>query len=122
MASKAKPSGQITLAPVPIGEGANQKLTPFEIEQLEAEAIIYLPAIMKRWLPDGRLSGHRWNVRHPKSNSHAISVDLHDGSWRDFLNAKSGRTVTSLICHLTNLPAEQAILNLKSMIGARNAA
>jgi hypothetical protein len=122
MARQEKPKAQVTLASVHAGDNSEQKLTAFEVEQLEAEAIIYLPAIMKRWLPDGRLSGHRWNAQHPKSSTHVISVDLHDGSWRDFLDGKSGRTVTSLISHLTNLPAEQAILQLKSIIGARHAA
>jgi hypothetical protein len=97
-------------------------LTPFEVEQLESQAVNVMPAILKRWLPDGRISNQHWSAPHPKNRTRTLSVDLLTGAWREFPTGASGRTITSLIIHFTGLPQEEALLNLTAMIGDRHVA
>jgi hypothetical protein len=120
MARKQKPS----LATIALSSGdvSPPTLTPFEIEQLESEAVMLLPSILKRWLPNGRLTNHHWSALHPKNSSCTISVDLSTGAWREFPSGANGRTVTSFIIHLTGLPEQEALLKLTAMIGERYAA
>ena len=94
-----------------------EALTPFEAEQLESKLIVYLPAILKRWLPSGRLAGQFWTASHPLTKSRTISIDLLKGSWREFPAGKSGKTVTGLVSHLTGLDIAEAQLRLSAMIG-----
>lgn len=94
-----------------------EALTPFEAEQLESKLIVYLPAILKRWLPDGRPVGQYWKAPHPLVKSRTINIDLLEGSWREFPAGKSGKTVTGLVIHLTGLDLGEAQQRLMAMIG-----
>lgn len=120
MVQKQKSSSTETNRPE--GGAVVPDLTPFEVEQLESNAIIFLPTILKRWLPGGRLTNHHWSAPHPKDRSRTLSVDLSTGAWREFPSGAYGRTVTSFITHLTGLPEQEALLKLTAMIGERHVA
>lgn len=91
-------------------------LTGFAAEQLESRLISNLPAISKRWFPSGQLRGHYWTSPHPTMKGRSISIHLLDGSWREFPTGKSGRTVASLVSHMTGLTLVEAQQKLTSMM------
>lgn len=95
-------------------------LSGFEAEQLEAVVLANLPAIAKRWFPSGRLIGVFWSAPHPADISTTLSIDLFEGRWREFPSGKSGRTVISLIQHLTGLNENVVWHRLKTMMDGRS--
>jgi hypothetical protein len=95
-----------------------EQLSKFEKEQLESQVLACLPALAKRWLPDGRLVGCFWSATSPNNKSRSISIDLRKGSWREFPTGRHGKTTMSLAEYLTGLGADKVQEELKAMIGS----
>ncbi len=102
-------------APKPLTE----KQAMADRERINALAVPKVPAIAKRLLPNGHVKGRYWQGQihtagmAPKN----LSIDLVDGSWRDFHNGRSGPDVQSLIAYIAKLDSTTAQATLKNMIG-----
>jgi hypothetical protein len=106
---------------------AGSRKSALSAKQAEADrakinelARVYVPAIAKRFLPVGRVKGRYW-VGRATSQDQAqmnLSVDLVNGSWRDFRAGKRGSDIQGLIAYMAKLEPLKAHLALKQMIGA----
>ncbi len=88
-----------------------------EINQM---ALSSLPALMARWLPDGRMEGREYTARNPKRlDRHAGSfrINTHTGCWADFATGDKGGDIVSLVAYLFDMTQGQAKSRLAEMLG-----
>jgi hypothetical protein len=83
-------------------------------------ALSALPALVQRWLPDGRREGHEWVARNPTRADRrpgSFKVNLRTGRWADFATDQRGRDGISLAAHLHGLSQLEAARKLAEMLG-----
>lgn len=91
-----------------------------EPERVNAAALTRLPALMKRWLPDGELRGDNWVARNPRRDDQragSFKVDLRTGKWVDYASQDRGPDVVSLAAFIAGISADKAAQELASMLG-----
>ncbi len=83
-------------------------------------ALAALPALLGRWLPDGRKEGREWVVRNPRRHDRkpgSFKVNLETGKWSDFASGDRGGDVVSLAAFLGGLSQIDAARSLAEMLG-----
>jgi len=83
-------------------------------------ALPYAPALLHRWLPDGRRQGSEWVARNPRRDDRrpgSFKVNLRTGRWADFATGDKGGDVISLTAYLFGLSQAEAARNLANMVG-----
>lgn len=89
-------------------------------------ALAALPALLGRWLPDGKKQGHEWVSRNPKRGDRkpgSFSVNLNTGRWADFAEADArGGDVISLAAYLAGVTQYEAACKLAKMLGLKGGA
>ncbi len=93
-----------------------------DARKVNAAAVRLLPAIVKRWLPDGALQGRFWIAKNPHllgPTERTLQVDLRKGSWTDFFTGDSGDDVISLAAFMATISGEAAAENLARMLRLR---
>jgi hypothetical protein len=76
---------------------------PVDFEAINSAARAVLPALVKRWLPDGRALGKEWVAKNPKradSSAGSFSINLNTGAWGDFATPHRGGDPVSLAAYL----------------------
>jgi hypothetical protein len=76
---------------------------PVDFTKINAAAKAVLPALVKRWLPQGHLSGNEWVAVNPKradSSAGSFSINLTTGKWADFATPDRGGDPVSLSAYL----------------------
>ena len=89
---------------------------------VSAAALRELPALLARWLPDGRAQGHEWTARNPRrADRHrgSFRVNMRTGRWADFATGDKGGDPVSLAAYLFNLSQADAARRLAGMLGIR---
>jgi hypothetical protein len=89
---------------------------------INAAALRALPALLARWLPDGKQLGIEWVVRNPKrADRHAGSfkVNLRTGRWGDFASGDFGGDPISLAAYLSGLGQVEAAHELARALGIK---
>ena len=79
-----------------------------------------LPALLARWLPDGRVNGREYEARNPRRadrNSGSFRVNLHSGRWADFATDAGGGDPVSLAAYLFGLSQVEAGRRIAAMLG-----
>ena len=69
--------------------------------RVEALALRHLPAILRRWLPDGEMCDHFWVAGNPcrPAGSRSVLVNPRDGSWKDYFpDFARSATLTLVVC------------------------
>jgi hypothetical protein len=92
---------------------------------IASAALAVLPALLSRWLPDGRRVGHEWVARNPTRMDRSpgsFKVNLRTGRWADFATGESGRDAISLAAYLVNVSQSEAAGRLAAMLGIRERA
>ena len=87
---------------------------------INAAALPMLPALVARWLPDGRRRGDEWVARNPRRSDRtpgSFSVNLVTGKWADFASGDKGGDVVSLAAFLAGSGQAEAARNLADMLG-----
>lgn len=87
---------------------------------INKSALPYLPAILSRILPDGKVMGREYlalNPRRPDSHLGSFKINLMTGRWADFAVRASGSDVTSLVAYLFALSQTEAARRVMQMIG-----
>jgi hypothetical protein len=88
-------------------------------EAVRTAALAHLPAIVRRWLPDGRRHGHEWVSRNPTRfdrNPGSFKINLVSGRWADFATGAAGGDVISLAAYLFGLSQTEAALRIADML------
>ncbi len=96
-----------------------------DFTSINRAAVAALPAILRRWLPDGQIEGGEYVALNPtrsdkKRGSFKISVrGGRAGRWSDFATGDRGGDVISLAAYLFQLSQGQAARRLADMLGVR---
>jgi hypothetical protein len=93
-----------------------------DTHRVNAAALNKLPAIVKRWLPDGHMNAKYWVAKSPRGLVHhaaGLRVNLKDGRWRDYATGEAGADVISLAAFVGGSSNEDAAKNLARMLELR---
>lgn len=83
-----------------------------------------LPALLARWLPDGRQIGGEWIARNPRRADRSpgsFKVNLRTGRWADFATGDKGGDVISLAAYLAGIGQAEAARELARALGTEPA-
>ncbi len=89
---------------------------------INAAALAELPALLSRWLPDGRLVGHEFEARNPTRADRrpgSFRVNVSTGKWADFATGDVGGDAVSLAAYLSGTGQAEAARALAEMLGVR---
>ncbi len=93
---------------------------PVDFAAVNAAALRALPALLARWLPDGRQLGAEWVARNPKRadrRAGSFKVNLRTGKWGDFATGEKGGDPVSLAAYLANIGQVEAARELGRALG-----
>ena len=86
-------------------------------------ALASLPALLRRWLPDGRLVGREYTARNPSRADRrpgSFKVNVNTGRWADLATDDAGGDVVSLAAYLSGTGQAEAARALAEMLGVRH--
>ena len=90
-----------------------------DLHAVNQAALAKLPAILRQWLPDGRLLGDEWVARNPTRRDRrpgSFKVNVRNGVWADFATKDKGGHVISLLAYLSGETETAAALALAKML------
>jgi hypothetical protein len=93
---------------------------PIDFRRINRAALEDLPALLFRWLPDGRVVGGEYVARNPRridSNPGSFTVNFRTGRWADFATGDKGGDVISLAAYLAGTGQDEAARQLAVMLG-----
>ena len=102
------------------GERQAERRACLDFGRINAAALAILPALLARWLPDGRARGHEWVARNQTRSdclSGSFRVNLRTGRWSHFATGDKGGDVVSLTTYLHGLKQTEAAHNLAAALG-----
>lgn len=88
--------------------------------RVHEQALPFLPAILRRILPQGKTDGHEYVALNPRRIDAALGsfkINLLTGKWADFAVNASGGDVTSLVAYVLCLSQSDAAKAVLRMIG-----
>ncbi len=91
--------------------------------EINRAALASLPALLRRWLPDGRLVGREYEARNPTRADRrpgSFRVNVNTGKWADFATGDKGGDVVSLAAYLGGTGQAEAGRALADMLGLRH--
>ncbi len=94
-----------------------------DFEAINRAALSGLPALVRRWLPDGRLLGREYTARNPTRADRrrgSFRVNVNTGKWADFATDDAGGDVVSLAAYLSGTGQAEAARALADMLGVRH--
>lgn len=94
-----------------------------DFDAVNRAALAALPALVRRWLPDGRPEGPEYVARNPRRSDRrpgSFKVNLRSGRWADFATGDKGGDVVSLAAYLGGLSQIEAARSLAEMLGVRH--
>ena len=86
-------------------------------------ALANLPALLRRWLPDGRLVGREYVARNPTRadmRPGSFRINIRTGKWSDFATGAKGGDAISLAAYLAGQTQYEAARALADMLGVSN--
>jgi hypothetical protein len=94
-----------------------------DFDSINRVALSALPALLGRWLPDGRAVGSEWTARNPRRNDRrpgSFKVNMRTGRWADFATGDKGGDAVSLAAYLSGTGQAEAARALADMLGVRH--
>ena len=91
-----------------------------DFKRVATDALPLLPAIARRWLPQGCRSGSEWIARNPTRADRRVGsfkINLRTGKWADFATGERGGDVISLAAYLFGLSQVAAARKVADMLG-----
>ncbi len=91
-----------------------------DFDRVNRAALSVLPALLARWLPDGRQTSCEWVARNPRRADRSpgsFKINLRTGRWADFATGDKGGDVISLAAYLAGLSQTQAAHELAHTLG-----
>jgi hypothetical protein len=104
--------------PKPRASGSGVKRVDFA--RVNRMALAALPALLRRWLPDGQTRGREYVALNPRRKDRhrgSFKINLATGRWADFATGDRGGDVVSFAAYLFDLTQTEAARSLASMIG-----
>jgi hypothetical protein len=93
-----------------------------DFDAINRAALSALPALLARWLPDGKQQGHEWVARNPRRADRqpgSFKVSLRTGQWADFASGDRGGDPVSLAAFLYGMSQAEAARKLALMLGVQ---
>ena len=90
---------------------------------INAAALAELPALLSRWLPDGKQVGREYVARNPRradKRAGSFKVNTRTGRWSDFATGDAGGDVISLCAYLAGIGQAEAARSLADMLRLRS--
>ncbi len=91
-----------------------------DFDAINRAGLVSLPALLRRWLSDGRLMGHEYTARNPKRADRrpgSFRINVRSGKWADFATGEAGGDVVSLAAYLSGTGQVEAARALADMLG-----
>ena len=91
-----------------------------DFDSINRAALASLPALLRRWLPDGRQVGREYVARNPRRADRrpgSFKVNVNTGKWADFACDAKGGDVVSLAAYLAGTGQVEAARSLAEMLG-----
>ena len=91
-----------------------------DFHRVNDAALAVLPALLSRWLPNGRRQGREWVALNPKRADRRLGsfrVNILTGRWADFATGERGGDPVSLAAFLFDLNQGQAARRVAHMLG-----
>lgn len=91
-----------------------------DFKTINHAALAHAPAMLKRWLPDGKVMGHEYYAKNPRRADHSpgsFKVNLSSGRWADFAIGARGGDLISLAAYLFSLGQAEAARRIGGMLG-----
>lgn len=91
-----------------------------DFARINSAALAALPALLGRWLPDGKREGHEWVARNPRRSDRepgSFKVNMNTCRWCDFATGDRGGDPVSLAAYLFNIRQGEAASRLAAMLG-----
>ena len=91
-------------------------------QAINRAALASLPALLRRWLPDGRLVGREYTARNPTRVDRrpgSFRMNVNSGRWADFATGDAGGDVVSLAAYLSGTGQAEAARAPADMLGVR---
>jgi hypothetical protein len=95
---------------------------PIRYATVASAALAALPALLQRWLPDGRVEGQEYVALNPtRADRHlgSFRVNLRTGAWADFAVEAKGGDPVSLAAYLFRLRQAEAAERVAAALGVR---
>ncbi len=89
-------------------------------DAINEKALQHSFAILRRWLPDGKIACGEYIARNPKRadrKAGSFKINLTSGKWADFATGDKGSGFISLASYLHNLETYEAAKQLAQMLG-----
>jgi hypothetical protein len=89
---------------------------------INSAALRELPALLARWLPDGKAVGREYVARNPRRadrHTGSFKMNIRTGRWADFATGDKGGDVVSLAAYLFSLSQIEAARRLSDLLGLR---
>ncbi len=94
-----------------------------DFDAINRAALGNLPALLRRWLPDGHLVGREYTARNPTRADRrpgSFRINVNSGKWSDFATGDTGGDVVSLAAYLSGSGQAEAARALADMLGVRH--
>ncbi len=94
-----------------------------DFDSINRAALASLPALLRRWLPDGRQVGREYVARNPRradKRAGSFKVNTRTGRWADFATGDAGGDVVSLAAYLSGTGQAEAARSLADMLRVRS--
>ena len=91
-----------------------------DFDAINSAALVRLPEILARWLPDGHIEGREYVARNPTRSDHhfgSFKINLDTGRWADFATGDRGGDPASLAAYLAGIDQSNAAKHLAAMLG-----
>lgn len=94
-----------------------------DFDSINRAALTELPALLRRWLPDGRAQGNEYVAINPTRHDErrgSFRINMQTGKWADFATYDRGGDVVSLAAYLSGCGQADAARELARMLGMRH--
>ncbi len=94
-----------------------------DFHEINRAALLSLPSLLRRWLPDGRLVGWEYTARNPTRADRkpgSFRINMQSGKWADFATGDRGGDVVSLAAYLSGTGQGEAAQSLSEMLGLQD--
>ena len=94
-----------------------------DFDSINRAALAELPALLRRWLPDGRAQGNEYVAINPTRHDErrgSFRINTQTGKWADFATDARGGDVVSLAAYLAGTGQAEAARELAKMLVVRD--
>lgn len=90
--------------------------------KVNALALPVLPVLLKRWLPEGKLSGQEYIALNPTRQDNSLGsfkINIKTGRWADFATEDKGHDVISLAAYIFGISQGEALRRVATLLGVK---